>query len=826
MQRQAPTHITSLVNAALEQRKLSGLSEMLEKITEAVNAYGCILWQVASGSKLKGGTPSGALFALSQWFRDGRTCDLYNLPIDRSVSGEAVLSQEAINVENIWKDSSGVFRDHPFLRQAGVKSMCSVPIGFLDDADGALNLYRNTPVPFAEEEIQQIKTLASLVPSLYQSIRDKVSLALITRVNEILHDAEVRAPYAPLSKREIGRVIQTICDGVADSFQCLETSIFLEDPLERPGLCELIASTWPGLFNKVTYEKKVEDGLTGWVLARAKPVRIFHMANFERDKKSIGQKYSGITWLDSLDIKLTGRKYLGLNTNAELPILSFMAAPIAEGERVHGAIRCAVSRKGPYYFADRDLDLLTLVAAQISQYWSSWLRRRETQEENKTWQALIDSVGKLNNFVYKELNREVPDERRIFDEALRRIGLVTRGADIMDIRLLDDTQRELYFAQTHGKAWDEGTEKEVQDRKQRRFPVDDNPPTSAGAYVFKTGQAYVIPDVRSDRHYYSETFLGTKRMMIAPIKVEQEIFGVLDIRGTGEFNFPPHAEAIAELLGGQLGLYHFLSKIIIKLRKAQPDNILREQVHTFEDLAHQLKTSIFPAYARTQKATSVVHEWLDKDIKPDSYALEKLEADLQAMRRLCWKARGVAISTKLFADLERGESVRLHLKSLRCDDLAQMLTDAARDTESMINPKRNIKFSVEPNGFKALYSNKVYADYELLEQAVNNLLENAGKYSFRSTEVRIYAGLTHAQQFHMTFANTGFSIQQSEVSWCIQRGWQGDEAKSTRGEGTGIGLWIVDNIMKAHGAKLVIVPTSADGVTEIKLVFPCAGVRP
>ena len=56
-------------------------------------------------------------------------------------------------------------------------------------------------------------------------------------------------------------------------------------------------------------------------------------------------------------------------------------------------------------------------------------------------------------------------------------------------------------------------------------------------------------------------------MIIAPIQVEDKKFGVLDIRGTGKRHFPRQAEAIAELLGQQLGLYRYLAAIIGQLRK-------------------------------------------------------------------------------------------------------------------------------------------------------------------------------------------------------------------------------------------------------------------
>lgn len=45
--------LINFVSTALRQDKLSGLSEMLRAIAEAVDAYGCVLWQVAPGSNLE-----------------------------------------------------------------------------------------------------------------------------------------------------------------------------------------------------------------------------------------------------------------------------------------------------------------------------------------------------------------------------------------------------------------------------------------------------------------------------------------------------------------------------------------------------------------------------------------------------------------------------------------------------------------------------------------------------------------------------------------------------------------------------------------------------
>jgi signal transduction histidine kinase len=119
-----------------------------------------------------------------------------------------------------------------------------------------------------------------------------------------------------------------------------------------------------------------------------------------------------------------------------------------------------------------------------------------------------------------------------------------------------------------------------------------------------------------------------------------------------------------------------------------------------------------------------------------------------------------------------------------------------------------------------LASARVRFDRHLLEQAILNLLDNAAKYSFSDTVIGIYGGLTGPDRFHISIVNKGFRLSASDAAKAVKRGWRSEDARHSTGEGSGIGLWIVDNIMKAHGGELVVVPSDLDGYTEVKLIFP------
>src|SRR4029077_15041822 len=161
---------------------------------------------------------------------------------------------------------------------------------------------------------------------------------------------------------------------------------------------------------------------------------------------------------------------------------------------------------------------------------------------------------------------------------------------------------------------------------------------------------------------------------------------------------------MAELLGNQLGLYHYLANTIGKLKstetalKIKVDELGKTQhqeKQTFEDLTHQLKSPILLAHARAQ------------DLLQSETGVGSRSA-LLAVRGLCGKARRATLSVGLFADLARERSLRLRLSQLYYIDLVKLLTEATIDHEFLIDPDRRIRFHVDRDSFAILRNMRVY----------------------------------------------------------------------------------------------------------------------
>lgn len=783
-----------LVKQTLEQQNLSGLRKMLRYIAEYGQADGCILWEEAP-------YPAEQLYTLAHWFTGDQTYAVHNLSFSQSVTGTAILTGRTEYVPNVDLDER-VDSQTLFLQKFQIQSFCSIPIIFPDNSKGALNLYSKSLNAFDKQTIHDVKEIASLIPCFTQAVHNQVSFNLLRDINHVLDKAETQGQVKRLSREQIQEFIQEICFKVSTTFQCIETSIFLEDPLKCRGKYELVASTWPWDINKKQYLANENHGLTGWVLTHRKTVQIFDLAHFERDKELIEQRYPSIRWNDPLNVETSVRTHLNIPSEAKLQPLSFIGIPIKIGDELLGVIRCSIAKRGPYYFASRSEELLKLVASRLAQAWRNWLNRRTIEEENQSLQNLVESISRLNRSADRELRRKKPQERRIFDKALHMVSETIDGADILDIRLRDEKSNELYFARTYGDAWKEGTRDEVLDRTTRRFPISDKA-TSAGAFVTQTGKVYLVSDA-DQADYYDPTFPErTKRFIVAPLKVQDEVLGVLDIRSIHDGAFPRNVQTIVELIAQQLGLYYHLVTTVATLKKIQ-----ERQIQIFEDLAHQLKSPVFQAFERTQLAVEQI-------LLPDNYS----RRPLFVIRGLCGKVKRVMMNIDLFPALAGNYPIQCKSSRAKATDMRKLMVEMASDHEFVLDQARGIRINVDKPSFNILDSILVELDEGLIEQAVNNMLDNAGKYSYDNTNIHISAGFFDNKFFYISVRNKGVPILQPDIEHCVERGWQGAEAKHVIGGGSGIGLWIVDHIMKAHKGELRIIPTTHEGWTEVQLII-------
>jgi len=111
----------------------------------------------------------------------------------------------------------------------------------------------------------------------------------------------------------------------------------------------------------------------------------------------------------------------------------------------------------------------------------------------------------------------------------------------------------------------------------------------------------------------------------------------------------------------------------------------------------------------------------------------------------------------------------------------------------------------------------IWADAALLRRALANLLSNAVRYAEPSSEITIAAEQGEKEmQIHVT--NHGATIPPDAIDKVFDRFYRADESRQRSTESNGLGLSIVESIMRLHGGRCAV--SSRDGITRFSLIFP------
>jgi signal transduction histidine kinase len=786
--------IVDFVNFALGQNDRTGICAILGEIAKATNSAGATLWEMDPDIPLN--DPAARLFIAGHWFQSGRRFAAYDLSVWGSLAGTVMVSGQTNTMNDVAADPrfSKSRTAAKFYERHNIAKLQAAPVRFVDGSAGVLEVFRTANEPdFTTENQTLLERFCSLLPGVHDSLHHKVSFRLIDRVKDLLQSAEYGlADPMP--------VVQSLCENIRQCFRLIEASVFLEDPNGWPGEFRLVATTCQEYIVRDVY-RAGETGKTSWAITFRKPIRIWDLRsrNKTNEKLLIERLHPGLIWDDPINIESVTCEILK-SSEETLPPFSFIAEPIFSGGDIRGVLRCCTMKDAPYYFTHRERSLLAVIASQVGQFWSKWRDRSTIRQENVAWSRLVDSIRALNYSANSELRRQSPDVLNVFRKGLDATANVIPGGEIIDIRLVDQEKDELYFAVTSGDAWTE-------EAKKKRFPVGKKPPDSAGAIVYQTRQMIVIPNIQQSPD--KAVFSSANSMIIAPIRSRNRVYGVIDIRNTGSQEFPPYAQQIAELLGQQFGLYHELIDTVHDLRTVEKKLI--EQIQTteqaFADWQHQVRGPINQAYLHLLEA-----------VRAEFHGYDQVPGYLKVQRGLLHKAKQRSQGLRLFLDMARGHAPRLNFRRIECSELVKLLVEACADNRVLASQRRMVDFEVRATSFQILERRKLLADPDLLEQAVNNIIDNAFKYSYRQTQI-VVTGEDSGLFFKLAISNRGINLLERDLEHIGKRGWRGEKAITVTGEGSGIGLWLVDYIMKAHRGRLEVLPTSQTR-TEVQLLFP------
>jgi len=147
-------------------------------------------------------------------------------------------------------------------------------------------------------------------------------------------------------------------------------------------------------------------------------------------------------------------------------------------------------------------------------------------------------------------------------------------------------------------------------------------------------------------------------------------------------------------------------------------------------------------------------------------------------------------------DFSRIEAGRVRA-SFEPTDICALTADLAANFRAAME-RAGLRFEIS---FAPL-AEQVYVDREMWEKVVLNLLSNALKFTFQG-EVRL-AVAARGSCAEMTVEDTGSGIPEAELPHIFERFHRVDGAKGRTIEGTGIGLALVQELVKLHGGSIEV----------------------
>jgi two-component system, OmpR family, sensor kinase len=231
-------------------------------------------------------------------------------------------------------------------------------------------------------------------------------------------------------------------------------------------------------------------------------------------------------------------------------------------------------------------------------------------------------------------------------------------------------------------------------------------------------------------------------------------------------------------------------------------HLLRSQKELLANVSHELRTPLSRIRVALDLANegdaALARESL-ADIAEDLSELERLVSDVLTAARL-----------DLATEPTPGATPPLRRELVE----AQTLVDKAAARFRSAHPAHRLEVRVD--GTLPLLE----ADPVLLRRALDNLLDNAGKYSEPQTTVRLLARpLEHGLQVEVR--DEGIGIDANDLPHLFTPFFRSDRSRARKTGGVGLGLALARRIVVAHGGTLTVESQPGQGTTA-QVTLPAA----
>ena len=254
------------------------------------------------------------------------------------------------------------------------------------------------------------------------------------------------------------------------------------------------------------------------------------------------------------------------------------------------------------------------------------------------------------------------------------------------------------------------------------------------------------------------------------------------------------------LLGGIILLLLAISLVLMVINAHRARALAAMQVSFVASISHELRSPLAVVLAAGQNLTAGV-----------ASDQSRYGAIITTQAR---QLTTLVDQILLFAALRDGKK-QYHLEPVNLNEVVNMLRD------TVFSPLEQSGFVVDLRIPE--YLPCAMADKQALLRCLHNLVDNAAKYSGNSRWIGVSAGLAESshrgKELWIDIADYGFGISSSELQHILEAFYRGSRATASQIRGSGLGLWVVNQIVTDLGGRLTVT-SRADAGSIFTLHLP------
>jgi K+-sensing histidine kinase KdpD len=489
----------------------------------------------------------------------------------------------------------------------------------------------------------------------------------------------------------------------------------------------------------------LDEGMAGWVIRNNAPI--------------IEDIESGPVFTFTIEGKMQ-----------ELGIASLLIVPLRFGSDIIGSLAFGTPARG--HFSQED----QTVAQLLSLHLASALRNISIVDDARRRITQIDTINNVSRKLTSMLNLD-----ELLSEAASMIQKTFNYFDVT-VFLLTDDRKELILSAHAGNFVD-------------FLPMNYRQPVDQGiiGWVARQGEKISSNDVSLDPRYLIYEYHNTKSELAIPIRIDEEIVGVLNVEDTKLHAFDDTDALVLETLSDQLGIALRNAKLYAEIRRSnmkltELDKMKSEFLGIVSHDFRSPLASIMLAGKALLKNEGVQE-------------MPRVKEYLQLIVNQANRLNMLAEDTLSIAKLESGRLSYffkiVNLERLIQDAVALVRFSSRHEFEYSLNA--DVRF--------------IKGDQSKLRQVIQNLVSNAVKYSPRGGKVKIVVEEFSTDQVIIAVSDQGIGIPADKADKLFQKFSRVDSGEAKEIKGAGLGLWICREVVEAHGGKIWIESEEGKGST-------------